>query len=271
MFSSHPFTICSSPSTDPNTPSKLVFYIRHQGGFTEKLYQHALENPDVPVPVQIDGPYGGADLQKYRDSDRLLIIAGGSGAGWILPFIERFARHNLRSETSRSHDLKDPSTTEKSVPSIPGPSRMRIVLATRDTISRKWFLRTVSELLEKYPACGVRVQVHLTGEAAKDADLPDSKELQQSSSSSDEIEVPLKDHEAHIPGREFEGRPQLAHVIRDEAAKAAEESQSLGVFVCGPDTMQNDVRNAVAAENMQIFKGSKADGVYLHSEHFSWA
>lgn len=35
--------------------------------------------------------------------------------------------------------------------------------------------------------------------------------------------------------------------------------------------MQNDVRNAAAKENLAILKGGMSGGVYLHSEHFSWA
>jgi predicted ferric reductase len=74
-----------------------------------------------------------------------------------------------------------------------------------------------------------------------------------------------------VPSKEFEGRPKLPLIIQEEAAKVVEVGQSLSVFVCGPTTMQNDVRNAVAEENLNILKGSKAGGVYLHSEHFSWA
>jgi predicted ferric reductase len=74
-----------------------------------------------------------------------------------------------------------------------------------------------------------------------------------------------------VTDREFEGRPKLPSIVIEEASKVREGEQSLSVFVCGPTTMQNDVRNAVAAENLNIVKGSRSGGVYLHSEHFSWA
>ncbi|KAF2866942.1 ferric reductase like transmembrane component-domain-containing protein [Massariosphaeria phaeospora] len=254
-LSSHPFTICSSPSIDSDMQSELVFYVRHQRGFTAKLYQLALDQPGVAVPVQIDGPYGGADLQKFRDSDRLLVVAGGSGAGWTLPFIERFARRSSKAATQ----------------GVSGPLSLRVILATRDVSSRKWFLRTVGELLAKHSSFGVHVEVFLTGEAATDADLPEPHGLRRTTSSSDEIQTPVKSHEAQIPGREVQGRPPLALTIQAEAAQAAESGKSLGVFVCGPETMQNDVRNAVAAANLKILQGAKGTGVYLHSEHFSWA
>ncbi|OAG06197.1 uncharacterized protein CC84DRAFT_1092426 [Paraphaeosphaeria sporulosa] len=272
-LSSHPFTICSSPSIEEDRPSELVFYIRHQKGFTRKLYQHALERAGVEVPVQVDGPYGGATLQKYRDSDRLLVVAGGSGAGWILPFVERFARAGLITQKGeRKESSADPEKTSAlETGAAPGPKSLRVILATRDTSSRKWFLSSVSKLLARYPSTHVHVEVHSTGSAAKEADLPEQAEAPRSISSADEIEIHTKGHDVHVPGKELEGRPRLPAIIKEEAAKAAEASESLGVFVCGPETMQNDVRNAVAAENLEILKGSRAEGVYLHSEHFSWA
>lgn len=288
-LSTHPFTICSSPSIKDGEPSELVFYIRHQTGFTAKLYDYACKQSDVSVPVLVDGPYGGANLQRYRDSDHLLVIAGGSGAGWCLPFIERFVRASLpttgevRGHNHRSSigDMKESSSSVEPLERrASGPVSLRVILATRDIVSRTWFLRTVSELLEKYSttatSSGVRVQVYLTGDAADEVHMAHSKPQDhvspaQSISSTDKIEVPVKGHDGAVPGKEFEGRPRLSLVVAEEAAKVAEAGESLGVFVCGPDTMQNDVRNAVAEENRRILTGSKSGGVYLHSEHFSWA
>lgn len=284
-ISAHPFTICSSPSKQLNEQSELVFYIRHQCGFTAKLYQYALEQPGVLVPVLVDGPYGGINIRKYYDADHLLVIAGGSGAGWCLPFIEQFLRYG--SMPAEEHgkivptDIKETLSVDSFRGRSPsGPLSLRVILATRDISSRTWFLRTVGELLSKSLATNsssnVRVQVYLTGEAAQKVDLPnkvpeDPTNSNGSALSADKISISEEGHEATVPSKEFEGRPQLPLVIQEEAGKVAEAGQSLSVFVCGPVTMQNDVRNAVAKENLNILKGSKAGGVYLHSEHFSWA
>lgn len=238
------------------------------------------------MPVLVDGPYGGINLKNFYDADHLLVIAGGSGAGWCLPFIERFVKYSLipideeygqngHTEVKEIRPVESLGRRRSS-----GPLSLRVILATRDISSRVWFLRTVGELLAKCSATdsssNVRVQVYLTGEAAQKVDLPSKvPEVEISSkgsnSSSDKIEVPEEGHEVTVPGKEFEGRPQLPWIIQEEAAKVAEAGQSLSVFVCGPDAMQNDVRNAVAEENLNILKGGKAGGVYLHSEHFSWA
>ncbi|KUJ13839.1 uncharacterized protein LY89DRAFT_708955 [Mollisia scopiformis] len=283
-ISAHPFTICSSPSINPNEPSELVFYIRHQRGFTAKLYQHALEQPGVSVPVLVDGPYGGINVQRYNESDHLLVIAGGSGAGWCLPFIERFIRHTSSSlSTDTGHGLtltddKEALPMHHTPTQAAGPLSLRVILATRDIASRVWFLRAVSDLLSKYPTAAnssshIRVQVYLTGSAAEEADLSHSHHpvsSKGSTSSADKIDVPVKGADLSVPGKEFEGRPTLPLIIREEAARAG-MGEVLNVFVCGPTTMQNDVRNAVAGENLGILRGRRNGGVYLHSEHFSWA
>ncbi|OBT79548.1 hypothetical protein VF21_01356 [Pseudogymnoascus sp. 05NY08] len=176
---SHPFTICSSPSTQPDEQSELVFYIRHQSNFTARLYQHGLENPNTLVPVLVEGPYGGINLQNYNNSDRLLVVAGGSGASWCLPFIEQFARDNsMPADAERGQvTTDDKESLPVSAPSGRNHSRLlslRVILATRDISSRIWFLRTVGELLSKYPAINVsyiHVEVYLTGDAAEESDL----------------------------------------------------------------------------------------------------
>jgi hypothetical protein len=270
----------------PNEQSELVFYIRHQGGFTARLYQYALEQSGASVPVLVDGPYGGINLQKYDDGDHFLVIAGGSGAGWCLPFIERFAR-NVSMPADEEHGHVVPTDVKETRPVVglrgrsqSGPLSLRVILATRDTSSRIWFLRTVGELLSKCSetdsSSTIRIQVYLTGEAEQKMDLSNKvpegpTSSKGSASSADKIDLPDKGLDATVPSKEFEGRPQLPLIIQEEAAKMVEGGQSLSVFVCGPTTMQNDVRNAVAKENLNILKGSKASGVYLHSEHFSWA
>jgi NAD(P)H-flavin reductase len=280
-ISAHPFTICSTPPNNLNEQNELIFYIRHQRGFTAKLYHHALEHPGTSVPVLVDGPYGGINLQKYYEVDHLIVIAGGSGAGWCLPFIELFTRHqSMAPDEEHGQEICEDGKEGFHQRNKSGPLSLQVVLATRDNSSRIWFLRTVGELLSKYPATGstpkVRVKIFLTGEAAEHVDLPKNGSVNPayskiSDSSGDKVTVQAETQKATVAGEEFEGRPQLPLIIHEEAAKVAVACQSLGVYVCGPDTMQNDVRNAVAKENLNILKGSKAKEVYLHSEYFSWA
>lgn len=263
-----------------------MFYVRHEGGFTKRLYDYAIANPGALVSVLVDGPYGGINLRKYHQGDQVLVIAGGSGAGWCLPFIEKYLRSSLIASDEEqgqiiSEDEKESPAVEKGYRgSYSRPLSMRVVLTTRDIASRMWFLQEVEKLQSRLSAAGsfssVHVQVFLTGEAAAKADdlnkvLEPTTTSKASTSSNEEISSAREAHSSAVPTKEFEGRPQLPMVIKEEAAKVAEAGQSLSVFVCGPTTMQNDVRNAVAEENLNILKGSKAGGIYLHSEHFAWA
>lgn len=292
-LSAHPFTVCSLPTTNPDEESELVFYLRHQKGLTAALYQHALDHPGSAVPVFVDGPYGGVNLQKYHEGDQLLVIAGGSGAGWCLPFIERFLRYGVDSadeergqvvsteSKATTSEVKETTSSESSQGRCQsGPQSLRVILATRDLAGRTWFLQTVEDLIARYsvadPSSHISVQVHLTGDAAdkmheSSKHLDDSTRSIGSMSSAGQIYVPEKGRDTTVPGKEFEGRPVLPLIIQEEATKVAEAGQALSIFVCGPTTMQSEVRNSVAAQNLKIVKGAKSGGVYLHSEHFSWA
>ncbi|KZM20994.1 oxidoreductase [Ascochyta rabiei] len=206
-FSSHPFTICSLPAIQSNETSELVFYIRRSHGLTKKLYEHAQKHPGTAVPILVDGPYGGINMQRFNEADRLLVVAGGSGAGWILPMIELFCRQNGSRVDGRGE--KDLEAGAKEMQ--PNPDQhcrsLCVVLATRDIDSRTWFLDTTAKLLAKLQSrqqsSNISIEVHLTGEAEQNATLSthiDSTITQSaSSSSSDDIEASPKDD--HVAAR----------------------------------------------------------------------
>lgn len=289
-FSSHPFTICSLPEFDGQ--STATFYIRHQGGFTARLYNYALSRPGVSVPVLVDGPYGGLDMSKFDGSDRLVVIAGGSGAGWSLSFIEEFARRSLPwmkqsapLETSSSEESKPALEKGTNDSSLARSQSMRVILATRDTSTRVWYHNAINEILRKYSldtsAIEIDVQVYLTGEAERHSDThhpSTSPEESTASSSLEELNIEMDNKDAKggsapdkAAGEEYRGRPDLPLIIQEETGKSCGNGDSIGVFVCGPGTMQHDVRNAVASANLGILKGSSSGEVYLHTESFDWA
>ena len=70
----HPFTLASCP-----TPSSFQFIISTRAGFTRKLAEKALAQPDNPLDVFIEGPYGTLS-ERLENFDRVLIIAGGVGS-----------------------------------------------------------------------------------------------------------------------------------------------------------------------------------------------
>ncbi|EHK21979.1 uncharacterized protein TRIVIDRAFT_230771 [Trichoderma virens Gv29-8] len=286
-LSAHPFTICSLPSRETNERSELIFYIRHQRGLTARLHQTALENPGSSIPVLVDGPYGGINQQSYAHSDHLLVIAGGSGAGWTLPFIEQFVLCQSKpfdEERGQAADLESiEKKTKNNECSTYGSFTLRVIVAIQDASTRIWYIRIVKELLSRYSTresiSNIRIQLHLTGQTAQGVDLTDkihdlSGGLTNPSSSPESIIAPEGRAETPLSAlfdNHLDERPHLPLIIQEEAVRVADRGESLAIFVCGPDTMQHDVRNAVAEANLNILKGSKSGGVYLHSEHFSWA
>ncbi|KAL3418478.1 ferric reductase transmembrane [Phlyctema vagabunda] len=288
-LSSHPFTICSLPSASPEKLSKITFYIRHQGGFTARLYNYAMTHPGMQVPVFVDGPYGGIDNHKYFSSDRLVVVAGGSGAGWILPFVEQFLRYYslmgisepLAEEMQENKQITDELPRQQ----IPrGPRSLRVILSTRDVLTRTWFHTTLNNMLSDYSSLGtsadVSVEVHLTGIADSILKSPTKSasvlERSGSPSAGEKIIEKLTGERRNFvasnePTEEVRGRPDLPLIIREEAAAVRAIGQTVGVFVCGPIAMQDDARNAVAKENLSILQNPSSGGIYLHLEHFSWA
>ena len=269
-LTSHPFTACSLPSQrvgHEGSKNELVFYIRPRGGITARLANYAEKHPNGTLRILLDGPYGGVDMQKLAQAQKLLVIAGGSGAGWVLPLLIAYLR---RLEMS---DEKAPS--------------MRIILATRDAATRYWFEEAVADVIKSTCSQGrtpssLEVQIYHTSggnelTAAETTSRPASdleKDLEKAPADPP-TEVQLKS------GLEFDyvssgsscqsrdGRPDVASLIAAEAA-ATDSHGLLGVYVCGPLSMQNDCANAVAEQQLAIVQGAKRN-VYLHMEHFSWA
>lgn len=287
------------------------------------MYSYARAKPGVAVPVFVDGPYGGIDNLKYFGSDRIVVVAGGSGAGWMLPFVEQFLRFHAMvrggqhvaqmDEKVRDDEMEgiingeQPQAQQQQAKqtSYQGPKSLRIILATRDIATRTWFHTTINDLLAAYQpltnTSDLTIEVHVTGEAERilnpattkakhshpSHDLERSTTSTSSSSISDDSsraypttaknlhKVTTNSAEATATAAaeedEVRGRPNLPHIIRVEADDARAAGQNVGVFVCGPLTMQNDVRNAVAAENLRIVSEGGSGGMYLHLEHFSWA
>lgn len=282
-FSSHPFTICSLPSMRMDEKSELVFYIRHQHGITEKLYNHAQKVPGASVPVLVDGPYGGINMDRFTEEDHLLVIAGGSGAGWVLPFVELSCRRYIGSgDEENGNDIVASDKDTQSNRSdgkhrFSGPLSLRVVLATRDASSRIWFHKTIAEVLSKYSippsSLDINIQVYLTS-TEQDTHSPknttDTTTISIPTSPKHTASKAEEEPTITIPDTQ-PTRPNLPSIIHDQAKQAAESRQSLSVFVCGPESMQREVANAVAGENLGIVRGVGSGVVYLHSEHFSWA
>ncbi|WPH01859.1 Hypothetical protein R9X50_00471300 [Acrodontium crateriforme] len=266
--STHPFTACSLPTEElEDGKSNLVFYIRPQNGFTARLAKYVQAHPNCQIRVLIDGPYGGIDMRKIATCTKSVAIAGGSGAGWLLPFIEAYVRRT----TANQNDT----------------SSLRVILATRDRETQYWFESAASEILSSQTkqdlSSRLSIEIYYTGTAPNPRANPSIEttqpepqnekqtfDIEQSSnpttsSHSSTHTLPFKP--PHL--KTFSFRPHLPAIIASETESTASNG-SLTISVCGPLSMQSDASNEVARQQVLLMK-SGAKEVFLHVEHFSWA
>jgi predicted ferric reductase len=85
----HPFTILST------NPLELV--VSAHDGFTKDLLSFALQNPGSKLRASCDGPYG--TLPKFSAFDRVILIAGGSGASFTFGIALDLVRQASTSTT----------------------------------------------------------------------------------------------------------------------------------------------------------------------------
>jgi hypothetical protein len=275
-WTTHPFTACSVPSDIPGMDSELVFFIRPRSGFTARLAHLVDSRPNTKVRVLLDGPYGGIETGKLLESERVLVIAGGSGAGWVLPFVMTFVKGHKAS----------------GLPATRRPS-MKIILATRESATASCFQEELRSLLSALRApTAVEIEIYYTGSE------PDTGAVTQRSSSSSRSATPEKQADIGVSVEvaasasasekgggnsdgslspkldpsttRLNGRPDLALMVQQEADRTRAGGGNLGVFVCGPLSMQSDVSIAVAQEQRQVISAGSGE-IYLHLEHFSWA
>jgi len=251
-LTAHPFTICSVPQ--PGRKNTLVFYVKARGGVTGRLMAMARKNPDIQVPILMDGPYGGIQAGKLDDFDRNLIIGGGAGAGLTLSMIEDFIRFSNPEEEKR---------------------QLQVIVATRDPGMRAWYTRALEDIAVRQsrdsPIPGLSIHIHetFTGQASS---KPGGNEL--------EVEVGIKSQSVEskecnpltteIFGIQlFAGRPDLPTVTRQ---MASQDGVSVGVVVCGPSSMTHDVNQAASEVQSRVLakRPDTARELWLHTESFSY-
>ncbi|KAF2453184.1 ferric-chelate reductase [Lineolata rhizophorae] len=257
--STHPFTICSLWPSDDKSEPELTLYIAPTKGLTGRLANLATKQTDCTINVLLDGPHGGMKIETMAKFDRVLIIAGGSGAGFTLPVVEDILRRYWNSDGRLEHL----------------PTQVQVVLATRSHEVFEWYRQEIQHVLARYSVkdsgMQLSVAIHVTG---REASRMESEPLQEDKSAG------INDEEKIVPvSNTFQrpqvdgdivcqtGRPDLPRMI--ESASCVKHS-TLGIAVCGPAEMLYDVKNAAAKAEALVIKGDGPNEVYLHSEHFSW-
>ncbi|KAF5563622.1 ferric-chelate reductase [Fusarium phyllophilum] len=149
MFETHPFTIVSNDS------SGLELVMKSHEGFTKAVGNFASKHHRTTVWASIDGPYGS--LPDTNSYDRLILIAGGSGAAFTFGVMNRIMMHHEKL----------------AVQSI------EFVWAVRHIEQLSWFHRHLSNIANsEYP---ISVNVYVTGEESASGSVADDSDTQESS------------------------------------------------------------------------------------------
>lgn len=230
----------------------MDLYIKPTGGITARLAKLARRQPNISVRVLLDGPYGGLNHGTLNKYDKVLLIAGGSGAGFTLPLIEDVLRHHSAAAGS---DPPDKRTVKQ--------LQVVVAIATPTQEAAEWYASCVDEIRSSATSLDsdtLHVNIHVTG--------PEPKKL-KSTALGEELGAEFKDAQVSVSSRFVQyrnGRPNLQSIVQGITIGS---NSSVGVAVCGPSSMLYDVRNAVAEAQVRAIQGRGAAEVYLHTEHFS--
>ncbi|KAI5825867.1 hypothetical protein K523DRAFT_375380 [Schizophyllum commune Tattone D] len=198
-LTSHPFTIAGVRDADGSgargaensgardaegaDSRELEVVFRVHGGTTAALAARAAGKVGLSMRVLVDGPYGGVPV-TLAAYDRVLLLAGGSGATFTLPLLQDLARA-----------LKAGAALCK---------RVDFVVAVKSSDSQEWFQDQLARAQALAPAGILRVLIHVTHE-----DKP-AKETPESSSDDLLAGRPNLPHIVHEAVRETRGRLAIA-------------------------------------------------------------
>jgi NAD(P)H-flavin reductase len=269
MLSTHPFTVCSVPKSGMvgNTDT-LVFYIRPRGGLTKWLMAQATKQPNIEVPILMDGPYGGIPSAQLSFSDQCLVVGGGAGVGFTLSVIEHYIQY---------YEVTGSAT-----------KALKVIIAARELDMRLWYLEALEDLSNRYPRFnnavpGLSIDIHETGHTGAlenieirhlDVEKALDSTTAQLHNEDDDIKQNNKTGKDSYSITEkfnvtfFKGRPSLPIAVQQFVAR--EESITTGLIVCGPSSMSYDVGEAAVSAQQHIIKGEiGAKEVWFHTESFS--
>ncbi len=266
----NPFTVASLPDKD----KELMLIARTLKGNTRYLADLAralaqggsgvqmlpTASGDIPIlPIALEGPYGASKhLPDLSDYDRVLLVAGGVGATFVMPIYRGIA------------ELHDPA---------PGGTQVRFIWAVRKLADTCWaFPATASSDDDEAEATAdteevngngffhgpSRVEVYVTrvSNLSAQADAEDDEgaegielqEHEQLLNMEEQMEKPRKGMMVKS------GRPKIGEIVDEVFSKGLRTA----VVCCGPKTLTQDVR-----QNVERWV-AKGHDVFWYDETFGW-
>lgn len=262
----------------------MIFYVKPKRGITGRLANIATKSPGSGHSVLVEGPYGGIEPINIARSESVVIISGGSGGGFSLAVFET-ALQMSKTDCRDSNQIVGDSAEK-------GKKTIRVVFATQSEDVAQWYREQIKSLLALHGVGAegsaadieIDVSIHVTSSSYSSPDTNHHLDIEQKEqlavkesrteesvdplSSSSEALSETHNANANTSANAFaKGRPDLPRIVASSAESST--GKRVAVFVCGPASMLNDVRNAAAREQERILRGGAGGEVYLHSESFS--
>jgi hypothetical protein len=271
----NPFTIASLPSKD----NELLLVARTLNGNTKylaelarKLSQGGSNVPmlptaggDIPIlPLALEGPYGASTrLPDLSDYDRVLLVAGGVGATFVIPIYRSILEYH------------DPT---------PAGTQIRCVWAVQKLAETQWAFPETSSPDEDHAGAhangdgllhsqsnvevyvtrpsgpNLQVDANASGVFKVDDDDDDEgeafemQENEQLLSMEEQMEKPRKGMVVKS------GRPDLSNIVDEVFSKGMRTA----VIACGPKRLTDDLKRSV---EVWVKKGHD---VFWYDETFGW-
>jgi NAD(P)H-flavin reductase len=202
---SNPFTVANI------SEGEIALLLRtRRGPTTQMLLTHADRFNAQPL-INIEGPYGtSVDIADVTGKfDRVLLVAGGIGATFVLP-VYRALREHLDSE-------------------VGGHKRLNFTWALRSAAEVAWAIELEDQVFADNPD----VHIYLTRQASLEHSFRNSSEGMEMGGlrTSDGL---VGESKAHM------GRPNLREIVDKTFSYHGEES--VAVFFCGPHDMGRELR-----------------------------
>ncbi|CAG7979045.1 unnamed protein product [Penicillium nalgiovense] len=199
---SNPFTVADVSA------GKLTLFLRtRRGPTTQMLLTHADRFNAQPL-INIEGPYGtSVDIADVAGKfDRILLVAGGIGATFVLP-VYRALREHLDND-------------------VGGHKRLDFTWALRSMAEVAWATKLENQVFADNPD----VHIYLTRQASLEHSFPEGMEMGD-----------LRESDGLVAGSNpHMGRPNLRKIVDQAFSYHSEES--VAVFFCGPHDMGRELR-----------------------------
>jgi predicted ferric reductase len=232
----NPFTISTLP-TDKG--GKIVLVARTLRGNTQRLAQITSHDDSdrgkaTPTTLILEGPYGHSTyLPDFSRFERILFVAGGIGATFILPVW----RYLLEQRASNSWKYQE----------------VKLVWSVKQAEDATWAFGSSADAMGLLNGSDER-ELYLTAGEIFDANGDTSVEMTSTVNNAD---ILAKTKEVGFSLQH--GRPDLRQIV-DETVSG--NVGHVAVFVCGPSDLSHSLRRQVGR---WVVKGRD---IYWHAEEF---